>query len=207
VPEPLVAKRPDAMPFETPDKANAFLTGSTSFALTDRDPDYPAFLLANYLLGGSTDSRLWNRVRQKEGLSYSVGSSFRASSFEPNSALNVSAIFAPQNLERLRAAVADEVNLVVTEGFSAAEVESGKRALLQERKLSRTQDAGLAEALTQQEYLGRNFAFSGEVDAAIARLTPEAVNAAARKYLKPDSFAFVYAGDFAKAAGSKVGAK
>ncbi len=95
VPDPLIAKRPDAMPFETPDKANAFFTGSTSFALTDRDPDYPAFLLANYLLGGSTDSRLWNRVRQKEGLSYGVGSSFRASSFEPNGTLKISAIFAP----------------------------------------------------------------------------------------------------------------
>ena len=73
------------MPIETPDKANAYLTGSTSFALNDRDPDYPAFLLANYLLGGSTNSRLWNRVRQKEGLSYGIGSSFRPSSLEPSS--------------------------------------------------------------------------------------------------------------------------
>jgi zinc protease len=207
VPEPLVAKRANAMPFETPDKANAFLTGSTSFALTDHDPDYAAFLLANYMLGGSTDSRLWNRVRQKEGLSYGVGSSFRASSFEPNGTLGISAIFAPENLERLRAAVREELNLLASEGFSEAEVEAGKRALLQERKLSRTQDAGLADALTQQEYLGRTFAFSGDIDTAIARLTPEAVNAAARKYLKPESFAFVYAGDFAKTGKSTVGAK
>jgi zinc protease len=207
VPEPLVDKRASAMPFETPDKANAFLTGSTSFALTDRDQDYPAFLLANYLLGGSTNSRLWIRVRQKEGLSYGVGSSFRASSFEPNSALSISAIFAPQNLQPLRTAVHDELKRAVTEGFSAAEVEDGKRAMLQERKLSRARDAGLAEALTQQAYLGRTFAFSGEIDAAIARLTPEAINAAARKYLQPDAFAFVFAGDFAKAGKKVVGAR
>ena len=207
VPDPLIAKRASATPFETPDKANAFLTGSTSFALTDRDPDYPAFLLANYLLGGSTNSRLWNRVRQKEGLSYGVGSSLRASSFEPNSALNISAIFAPQNLQPLRTAVQDELKRAVADGFFAAEVEDGKRAMLQERKLSRTRDAGLAEALTQQAYLGRTFAFSGEIDAAIARLTPEAVNAAARKYLQSDSFAFVFAGDFAKARKNVVGAQ
>ena len=198
VPDPLVAKRASAMPIETPDKANAFLTGSTSLALNDRDPDYPAFLLVNYLLGGSTNSRLWNRVRQTEGLSYGIGSSFRPGSFEPNSSFNISAIFAPQNLQPLRAAVDDEIKRATTEGFTAAEVEDGKRAMLQERKLARTQDAGLAEALTQQAYLGRTFAFSGDVDAAIARLTPEAVNAAARKYMQPGSFAFVFAGDFAK---------
>jgi zinc protease len=199
VPDPLVAKHAKAMPIETPDKANAFFTGSTSFALNDRDPDYPAFLLANYLLGGSTNSRLWNRVRQKEGLSYGIGSSFRASSFEPNGSVNISAIFAPQNLQPLQTAVREETQRAATDGFSAAEVEDGKRAMLQERKLSRTQDAGLADALTQQSYLGRTFAFSGEVDAAIERLTPDVVNAAARKYLQPDSFAFVFAGDFAKA--------
>ncbi len=200
VPEPLTPKRANAMPIETPDKANAFITGSTSFALNDRDPDYPAFLLANYLLGGSTNSRLWNRVRQKEGLSYGINSSFRASSFEPNSSVSISAIFAPQNLQSLRTAVQEEVKRITVEGFSAAEVEEGKRGLLQERKLSRTQDTGLAEALTQQAYLNRTFAFSGEVDAAIARLTPEAVNAAVRKYMQPDGFTFVFAGDFAKGA-------
>jgi zinc protease len=186
------------MPIETPDKANAFITGSTSFALNDRDPDYPAFLLANYLLGGSTNSRLWNRVRQKEGLSYGIGSGFRASSFESNGSVSVSAIFAPQNLQPLRTAVQEELKRASSEGFSASEIEDGKRAILQERKLARTQDAGLADALTQQAYLGRTFAYSGEVDAAIAKLTPEAVNAALRKYLQPDSFAFVFAGDFAK---------
>jgi zinc protease len=198
VPDPLVAKRANAMPIETPDKANAFFTGTASFAINDRDTDYPAFLLANYLLGGSANSRLWNRVRQKDGLSYGIGSSFRASSFEPNGSISISAIFAPQNLQPLRTAVQEEIKRASTEGFSAAEVEEGKRAMLQERKLSRTQDAGIAEALTQQAYLGRNFAFSGEIDAAIARLTPEAVNAAVRKYMQPDSFAFVFAGDFAK---------
>jgi zinc protease len=106
--------------------------------------------------------------------------------------------FAPQNLQPLRNAVQEELKLASTEGFTATEVEDGKHALLQERKLARTQDAGLADALAQQAYLGRTFAYAGEVDAAIAKLTPEAVNAALRKYLQPDSFAFVFAGDFAK---------
>ncbi|MGH8715103.1 MAG: M16 family metallopeptidase, partial [Casimicrobiaceae bacterium] len=199
VPDPLVAKRAAAMPIETPDKANAFLVGQTAFALSDKDPDYPALMLANYILGGSTDSRLWNRVRQKEGLSYDVRSTMNSSSFEPNTTLSVSAIFAPQNLERLRRGVQDELDRAQREGFSAEEVADAKRALLQQRTLARSQDATLAAALTQQAYLGRTFAYSAQIDAALERLDMPAVNAAVRKYLKPDSFASVFAGDFAKA--------
>ena len=42
---------------------------------SDDDPDYPALLLANYMFGGGfLNSRLAVRIRQKEGLSYGVGS-------------------------------------------------------------------------------------------------------------------------------------
>jgi zinc protease len=198
VPDPLVAKRAAAMPIETPDKANAFLIGQTAFALSDNDADYPALMLANYILGGSTNSRLWNRVRQKEGLSYGINSSMQASSWEQNTALSISAIFAPENLQRLRSGVHDEIERAQREGFSAEEVADGKRALLQQRRLARTQDATLAAALNEQSFVGRTFAYSAKIDAALEGLDAPAVNAALRKYLKPDSFASFFAGDFAK---------
>jgi zinc protease len=199
VPDPLVTKRAAAMPIETPDKANAFLIGQTAFALSDKDPDYPALMLANYILGGSTNARLWNRVRQKEGLSYGINSSMQASSWEPNTTISISAIFAPENVERLRRAVQDEVDRAQREGFGAEEVADAKRALLQQRRLARTQDATLAAALNEQSFVGRTFDYSAKLDAALESLDAPAVNAALRKYLKPDSFASVFAGDFAKA--------
>jgi zinc protease len=199
VPDPLAAKRAAAMPIETPDKANAFLIGETAFALSDTDPDYPALMLANYILGGSTNSRLWNRIRQKEGLSYGIGSSMHASSWEPNTTISISAIFAPENLERLRRGVQDEIDLAQREGFSAEEVADAKRALLQQRRLARTQDATLAGALNEQSFVGRTFAYSAKLDAALESLDAPTVNAALRKYLRPDAFASVFAGDFAKA--------
>ena len=39
---------------------------------------------------------------------------------------------------------------------------------------------------------------SGQIDKAIEKLTPADVNAALRKYVKPDDFAYAFAGDFAK---------
>jgi zinc protease len=199
VPQPLVVKKPTAIPIETPDKANAYLTGQTSFAMGDRDPEYPAMSVANYIFGGSTNSRLWNRVRQKEGLSYGINTSLRASSFEQSGGLVMAAIFAPENLDKLRTSVSEEMQRVVRDGFTADEVAQGKQALLQERRLARSQDAGLAAGLVEQSYVGRSFAYSGEVDKAIEALTPEQVTAAFRRYVKDNGFVFVFAGDFAKA--------
>ena len=198
VPQPLVEKKPTAVPIETPDKANAFLIGQTAFALNDQSPDYAAMLVADYLFGGSPNSRLYKRVRQTDGLSYGVGTQMRVSSFEPNAAINVYAIFAPENLGRLRTAVSEEVDRVLRDGFSADEVADAKRALLQRRMLARSQDATVAGALVEQAYLGRTFANSARVDTAIAALTPEQVNAVLRKYVKADAFAAFFAGDFAK---------
>ena len=63
---------------ETPDKQNAQFEAGLRFSMTDKDPDYPAMVLANYMLGGEITSRLPDRIRNREGLSYGVNSIFSA---------------------------------------------------------------------------------------------------------------------------------
>ena len=59
----------------TPDKKNAVYFSAMTFPLKDTASDYPALVLGDFIFGGgSLSSRLGNRVRQKEGLSYGVGS-------------------------------------------------------------------------------------------------------------------------------------
>jgi len=198
VPNPLVVKRAMEIRQETPDKANAVFAGELALPVTDTSDDYPALKVANYILGGSTSSRLWERIRQHDGLSYGVYSELEANSFEPNSALTVEAIFAPENLPRLQTALTQELTRAVKDGFSAQEVADAKRALLQERTLARAQDSGLARDLSRQSYLGRTFVHDADVDRRIAAASTDDVNAALRKYVRPDAFVEVYAGDFAK---------
>ena len=198
VPKPLVTKRAMEIREETPDKANAVLAGELALPINDTSPDFAALRVANYILGGSPSSRLWERIRQREGLSYGVYSSLEPNSFEPNTSLTVEAIFAPENLSRLRAALTEELARAVRDGFTDREVADAKIALLEERRLARAQDGGLASDLARQAYLGRTFAFAGEVDARIAGLSTAEVNAALRRYVRPDAFVDVYAGDFAK---------
>ena len=69
--------------FPAPDKANAFFVAGFNVNLRDDNPDYPALVLGNYMLGGGfLNSRLATRIRQKEGLSYGVGSGLNVSSLD-----------------------------------------------------------------------------------------------------------------------------
>jgi len=196
VPHPLVAAPAERLVFTTPDKQNANLLFGTGIPLADSDADYAALMMANHLLGGGGSSRLWKRIREAEGLSYDVRSTLSWNSQEPNSEWNGSAIFAPQNRARVEAAFAEEVARALKDGFSAAELSEGQRGLLNFRRLSRAQDANLANSLVSNLDLGRTFAVSAKVDAALVGLTLEQVNAALRKYVRPDTWARVLAGDF-----------
>src|SRR5262249_11503664 len=120
------------------------------------------------------------------------------SAIDANSSLTSYAIFAPQNLACVRTGFSEELERAVKDGFTEKEVTEAKVGVLQERKLSRTEDGRIAGALTSQSFLGRTYATSGQADAAIEKLTPQDVNAVLRKYVKPAEFAYAFAGDFDK---------
>src|SRR5690349_19980925 len=187
---------------DTPDKANAVLRSGELLELRDDDPDDSALLLGNYLIGGSYASRLVRRVREKEGLSYSVGSLLLADSFDERGAFGVFAIFAPQNLARVEAAVNEEIRSALADGFSAEEVEAGKKGLLQARQLARSSDATVASRLDSYLILGRSFAWEGELERRIAALTPQAIVEALRRHIDPARISVIKAGDFASAAAA-----
>ena len=196
VPDPFRANVPAALKLAVPDKANAFLIGVTRMPVDDMSPDYPALLVANFILGDSASARVPERLRQKDGLSYAAGTFFQPSSLDVNSAIGAYAIFAPENLERVRTGLAEELDGAVKNGFTDAEVKAAKDGIMQERRLGRTEDGRIAGALANQLYLNRTFATSGAIDTAIEKLTPQDVNAALRKYVKPGDFAFAFAGSF-----------
>jgi zinc protease len=200
VANPIFPLQPTAMKVETPDKANAFFMTLARIPLRDDDPDYPAFLVANHIFGGGTGGIVWKRIREKEGISYGINSGMNANSFEQHTTWTTAAIYAPQNLERLQKAYAEEIGRVVKDGFTAAELSDAKAGLLAQRRLARAQDAGLANALAFYLELDRTMEYQAKVDRDIEAVTLEQANAAFRKYIDPAKLATVYAGDFAKGA-------
>jgi zinc protease len=197
-PEPYRDIKPAQMQADTPDKANAFYIAGSMLKLQDTDPDFTALSLANFMLGGSENSRLWMRIREKDGLSYNVRTRLNVSSFEPNSTWSVYAIYAPENRQRIEAGIREEFERALKDGFTETEVKEAIAALLNYRKLSRAQDANLVSGWITYMETGRDFKWSAESDKKVAALTVEQVNAALRKYLQPQSFSSVAAGDFSK---------
>jgi zinc protease len=186
---------------ETPDKANAVFRAGLNLELREDQPEDPALALADYLLGGSADSRLWRRIREQEGLSYSVQSWLSAGSLDAAGEFGISAIYAPQNRARIEAEILDVLRQVLRDGFSEAEVEAGKKGYLALRRLGRTQDGALVARLADNLYLGRRLAWDAALDAGIAALTPAQILDALRKYLDPQKLSIVKAGDFTRLAG------
>jgi zinc protease len=185
---------------EAPDKANAFFVAGMNLALSDADEDYPALMLANFMLGGGfLNSRLATRIRQKEGLSYGVGTQLQASPMEKSGAFVAYAIYAPQNVVKLEAAFKEEIEKALKDGFTAEEVAAAKSGFLQTEQLERSQDGQLAAKMSTNIYLKRPMTWSAEFEKKISALTPEQILAAMRRHIDLSRMTIIKSGDFAKA--------
>ncbi len=187
---------------ETPDKANAVFFAGAALKLKDTDPDYPALLLGNYIFGSGMNSRLFARIRGKEGLSYGVGSNLQAPSEGDMGMFMSFAISNPANAAKVEASFKDELAQVLEKGYSDAEVEAAKKSWLQSRQVSRANDGELVGRIAANEYLGRTMAFDAGIEEKVKALTPDQIRAAMKKHIDPASMSFFKAGDFAKAAAA-----
>lgn len=182
--------------FNTPDKQNGIFLAGMNLSIRDDDPDYPAMVLADYMLGGGfLNSRLATRIRQKEGLSYSVGSEFEASALDKVGSFKAVAIAAPQNLTKVAQAFGEEINRALRDGFTADELAAAKSGYLQTRLVVRSSDAPLSRGLARRLYIGRDFHWDERYEAQVKALTVEQVNAALNKFVAPQKMVTVLAGD------------
>jgi zinc protease len=191
--------KPKDIQLEAPDKSNAFFIAGLPLLLQDTDADFIPLQLANRILGGGIKSRLMDRLRQKEGISYGAGSQLSVSSFEPSAMWILYAIYAPQNIDKLKASVQEEMTLFAKDGVTPDELADAKKAWQEERKMSRAQDASLAAGHVAQTAANRTMAFAEKNDARIDSTTLDEVNHAIRKAFDPNRFLKVYAGDFSNA--------
>jgi len=202
---PVLRKHADIAPIHqtlnTPDKENGFYTARMNLDLNVEDPDYPALMLADYIFGGGggLKSRLMDRIRQKEGLSYGGGTQLVAGDLDRAGMFAVSAIAAPQNLAKVDVAVREELARAVKDGFTNAELAGAKSGLMQQRIQTRAEDGALAAGWTSYLYRGRTFEWSAEFERRLMAVTLPQLNAAFRKALDPSKLSVVMAGDQSKA--------
>ena len=185
--------------FEAPDKANAVWTASQTVSLKETDAEYAAMVLGNYILGSGMNSRLFARIRGKEGLSYGVGANFSVSPGTDFGVFTAFAICAPQNAPKVEASFKDELKMILENGYSDGEVAAAKKSWLLSREVSRAQDGELAGRMASQRLHNRTMAFDAELEAKVLTLTAAQIRQTMNKFLNPGTMSYFRAGDFKKA--------
>jgi zinc protease len=191
---------PVNLKIETPDKQDATFSAALIIPMRDTDPDYPAMVLANYMFGGSITSRMEDRIRNREGLSYGATSQFRAPADGNNARFEGRATSNPKNTPKVEASFMDELSKTLAGGFTEKEVDEAKKAVHDQRIVGRSQDQQLLNLIATREEYGRTLDWDRQMDAKLEALTADRVNAAFRRHVDASAVSIVKAGDF-KTAG------
>ena len=184
---------------ETPDKQNAVFLASMYMKMDDEAADYAAVLIAGLIFGGSPNSRVFQRIRVKDGLSYGFNAGFSVLTKNDGSRFTASGIAAPQNMPKVEAAFQDELAKAIKDGFTSDEVTKAKKTWLDERAVARAEEASVTSLLMARERWGRKLDWDAKLESAVGALTVEQVNEAFRKHVDPAALTIVKGGDFKKA--------
>ncbi len=184
----------------TPDKENAVALGTASFKMKQDSPEYPALVMANEILGsgGFLSARLPMRLREKEGISYGVGSYLNIPMTNDVASWNYYAYLNPTKRDAVEAAVKDEVSKAVNAGFTQEELDTNKKSYANERATSLGMDNTLINLVNNKLMFDVPLEWFDQLNTKIQSLKLTEVNSTLKKYLSLDRTTSVYAGDFNK---------
>ncbi len=163
-------------------------------SIKENDPDYVALAIANDILGGSSfRSRLFNDVRTKRGLAYSVGSRLNTGMHDQGVWLmraETKLISTQEVIERFVA----NIERMRAEPVTDAELAEAKEAYVNSFVFSFSSPSAIVSRLVELEYDGLPKDFLQQLRAKVVGLTKEDVLAAAKKHLRPDRLKIVAVG-------------
>lgn len=184
----------------TPDKKNAWTFGYLPIKMSTETEDYAALEIATTIMGGGfLNSRIADRLRQKDGVSYGAGGGLGADDNikDQNSQLWIYAIYNPDNYDKVQQGFREELDRLIADGVTQEELDNAVNGWIQAQSVSRAKDNELAGAINNNLYYQRTMAFQKNTEDKVAKLTVADVNRAVKKYLKPLSqWTVVNAGDF-----------
>ena len=185
---------------KTPDKKNAISIGVMSFEGSQVDEDYAALEIASSIFGGGVlSSRITNRLRQQDGVSYGAGGRVSVDSDpkDKNSSILVYAIYAPENDAKVQKGFSEEIERFINEGITEDELKVAVNSWVQGKNVSRAKDNELSSLINNNLYFDRDMMFHKNIEDKVTSLTVEDVNKVIKKYFKTfDNWTVVNAGDF-----------
>jgi zinc protease len=184
----------------TPDKENAAAVGAVNFKMDRRNPDYPAFLMANEMLGsgGFVTSRIPVRLREKEGISYGAGSYMNVPYINDVASWGYYAFLNPTKKDAVDKAVREEIAKALKDGFTDEELKAKKESWQNSRKTGLGNDGTLIGLVISKLLYDIPLEDYDALESKVLNISVQQANEALRKYLKTDQLTTLDVGDFNK---------
>ena len=176
------------------DKTSADLYIGQSIGIDREHKDYYALMLGVYILGGNFSARLMQTVRDKQGLTYGIGSSISGVSFGADGYWSIWGTFAPDIIKKGIVATKEQVDLWFKKGVTEEELSAKKTTISGSYKVSMDSTAGLAAKILSNAEQGRTLSYLDEYPKIIESVSLSEVNSAIKKYVNPNKLYMVSAG-------------
>ncbi|HVU22599.1 MAG TPA: pitrilysin family protein [Opitutus sp.] len=186
---------------DAPQDQNVFMADKTSVSvvigqatgLRYSDPDAQALRVGTTILGSGFTGRLMSNVRDKEGLTYGIGSSVARDTFTDGD-WHISATFAPALLEKGIASTKRQLDRWYQDGVTDEELARRKADLIGSFKVGLATTDGMAGTILTAVERGYNVDWLDNYPKIIDALTTSGINATIKKYLDPEKMYIVKAG-------------
>ncbi len=148
------------------------------------DPEFHAISVMNNALGQyAIGGRLGDSIRERQGMAYYVFSSLDAT-FGPGP-FTIRAGVAAANVEKTIASIDQELDLVLSKGFTPQEIDESKSYMIGSLPRQLETNAAIASFLLNVETFGLGLDYDERLPALIGAVTKESADAAARRLLNP----------------------
>jgi zinc protease len=182
------------------DKTNVTVVWGQSTRLRYSDPDTLALRLGTAILGSGFTGRLMANVRDKEGLTYGIGSYVSQDTYVDGD-WRIEANFAPALLDKGVASTKRELLEWHKNGVTDAELARAKGDFVGSYKVGLSTTGGLATTILNTMNRDLPLTFIDEFGNKVNALTKDQVNKAIKSHLNPDSMVLIKAGTLLGPAG------
>lgn len=151
-----------------------------------------SLLVFNNVFGNGMSSRLFQNIREKYGLVYSVGAGHSA--YAGTGTFDISAATTPENLERVAELITDEIKRIKRDKLTDEEIERSKIQLKGNYLLSNESVGARMQAIGRTMLLGKPFKTPEETIEKIMSVDRDSVSEIIDRVLDTDTLSVIAAG-------------
>ena len=180
--------------FNIIDKTSCDMFIGQTVNINEDHSEYYSLMMGIYILGGNFSARLMQTVRDKQGLTYGIGSGLAGCSYGVNGHWYTWGTFSPELLNEGFKATSDQIKSWYDNGVNAEELSSKKTTFTGSFQVGLDTTSGLVDRVLTNAEKGRELDFLDNYNELINDLDIKKINEAIKKYIKPENLTKSVAG-------------